>query len=1520
MSQVRHTTHGSIALVAARLQAIGLTPNYKFGTQVIPSESGQRYYLENHHSLLDAVGEWFLSANGTLTYWPSAAELVLLHDQKFEAVLPLVDELLVINGSSAISFQGLALLHSDWSVGATQISDGQSAVWQRNAAVHITFSREIFIRQCSLRYHGAAAVWTDRGSHDIAITGCDISELGSGGVRIGYSTYTLTEPSYAGKYASSCQGYIPAGLPGGPAYGLAVSNVNVSENIISNGGWTFASGTGITLEYAANATITHNEVAFFSYTGISLGFSWTMDSQPMCGGHRVSFNHIHDLGTPRREMGDALAGIYTLGDNGDTFVENNLISDVKAFNIGGYGICADSGSSRVHFKKNVILRTTESSIQMQGFNMTYENNILYKGYFDSWACPLVPNGGQKVPFCPWTQGSIDCASRTSDCGGKAFLPQLNGGKSCPTQIRFTRNLVLQYDNLTGFLMSGNFNQSAKYSWNLAFDHNLWYSEAQDLRTAAVFGGAKGDGFPGGGSTWLEWQRKGQDRDSVIGAPQFIDSDWEHTLNLRLAVTSPAKGVGFQEIDVSTVGPSLCCGPLAVPPLPPPLIGPQAPAPPAPPPAPPSPPPPSPTPPPPTPPAPAPPHDVTFHAPVLVGRSLGSIGAGAVVGAGDNFIALDASGQHLYARMTCASDQPMPGYEARICFKYSADSGASWRQVWTTKFYLNGTWNYSTYQPSIWGNGPFGMARTQTPGVLHTTADMNLRTEGCDADTVEYCAAHEANTTAIACNQSVSPMSMLIGFNASGQLYTQDTCKRVQYFFPPGVLNTTGRGWDNGFTPLNDAIELGDGSLLQTYALILAGTPEHGPSPSYPDGPPKTPMSLVSFRSVDSGYTWFFRSFIVKHSDLPWSYYGPNEHSASLLADGNTVIVVMRPDSDSPCPGAPAYTFYYQTYSTDRALSWSVPRPIPGAGCVRPKLLLLPGGPLLLTGGRLCPHLDPGQSTTPCLPTASGSSGIYLWVNRDGQADLAGARNGSEWERLCVTAEHNALWQGDAALKFSQSSKSQSYNSLVPLGNRSAGLFYTKGWGAAPLANFMMRIDFPPPGTPACEAALSAACPRPMPAAGSARCGVCTGAHQHTLRLAGCSAGDVQRWCSGGQVQIPPLKSDYNYLAPRPRDGSVQHAAADPPAPRALFSVDVFTGGVPGYWQGRSIAMPCYRIPSVVHVTGTQTLVAFAEARPDSSECHRTARQRWDSRGAPAYAGYMIAMARSTSGGRTWSNTSFITQQSLDCGHQPTAVYDSVRKQIVLQLRCGGKGSSADTAAGVAHPYQMTSTSAGLTWSPRTPLWQQLPPTFQQVFPGPGIGLQLRSGAKAGRLLFCGWDQQLHSKTREEENERDAVWYSDDGGIKYQMANASASADFRGMDECQMVELQDGRILIVLRHDNQFAPCRGGPTSPPPPPGVRRLARCKAVAYSSDQGRSFGPVSYMAQLESGSDESSVLSLGDTLYYSGAADHSNTGAAGTYGRKNFTVRASTDSGRTWPRSVQLCGLPVNGTCDAATSLAA
>ena len=89
-----------------------------------------------------------------------------------------------------------------------------------------------------------------------------------------------------------------------------------------------------------------------------------MWSQPLCGQHTVSYNHLHDLGTPRRELGDALSCIYTLGDNDGMEVENNLCHDVKAFNQGGFGLCSDHGSSRINFRKNVVMRTTGATLQV----------------------------------------------------------------------------------------------------------------------------------------------------------------------------------------------------------------------------------------------------------------------------------------------------------------------------------------------------------------------------------------------------------------------------------------------------------------------------------------------------------------------------------------------------------------------------------------------------------------------------------------------------------------------------------------------------------------------------------------------------------------------------------------------------------------------------------------------------------------------------------------------------------------------------------------------------------------------------------------------------------------------------------------------------------------------------------------------------------------------------------------------------------------------------------------------------
>ena len=160
---------------------------------------------------------------------------------------------------------------------------------------------------------------------------------------------------------------------------------------------------------------------------------------------------------------------------------------------------------------------------------------------------------------------------------------------------------------------------------------------------------------------------------------------------------------------------------------------------------------------------------------------------------------------------------------------------------------------------------------------------------------------------------------------------------------------------------------------------------------------------------------------------------------------------VRMDSDGPCSGG-LYTNYHSVFSSDSGLSWGVPSPIAGAGCARPRLHKLAGGPLLMSGGRLC---------------TENTTDLFLWVSWDGMGD--------EFERHEITHWHNELWKGDPSYKFdigvnsSKQFETIAYTSMVPAGPGSIYIVYNKyfnstvdgkpHWPPMPSASFMMRVTF-----------------------------------------------------------------------------------------------------------------------------------------------------------------------------------------------------------------------------------------------------------------------------------------------------------------------------------------------------------------------------------------------------------------------------------------------------------------------------
>ena len=405
------------------------------------------------------------------------------------------------------------------------------------------------------------------------------------------------------------------------------------------------------------------------------------------------------------------------------------------------------------------------------------------------------------------------------------------------------------------------------------------------------------------------------------------------------------------------------------------------------------------------------------------------------------------------------------------FTLSVDSGKTWQHS-TLEF--PGTHSrVQNFTTIVQG----GFVRAVSPttasggGKGHTLGALPVWCNTCATPSPGLCDARAAAACPdLACNQTHSPLAINVSTSALLGLSVAVDCRQVGIRGLPRPLRPE-FGLASGFTGPSGPVRLADGSLIMTWPIKFADSPEHRPPRPPPGQPPAkhrlrttVPMSIVAVRSVDGGYLWDYVGTVASAEQLPWSWYGPNEHDIAVLGDGKTMLVVFRPDSDGFCPGAPAYRFFYQSYSSDGGLTWTSPRPISGVGCVRPRLLRLASGPLLLTGGRLCPNLVGNGTRFPaqsCAPTAGGAKGgNFVWINTDGMADAHDGRNGTEWEAHCVSDHHNNRWEGPPNWRFTNNTATQSYNSLQMLGPSSAAVFYEHGWGASlPSRQFMMRLDF-----------------------------------------------------------------------------------------------------------------------------------------------------------------------------------------------------------------------------------------------------------------------------------------------------------------------------------------------------------------------------------------------------------------------------------------------------------------------------
>jgi sialidase-1 len=288
----------------------------------------------------------------------------------------------------------------------------------------------------------------------------------------------------------------------------------------------------------------------------------------------------------------------------------------------------------------------------------------------------------------------------------------------------------------------------------------------------------------------------------------------------------------------------------------------------------------------------------------------------------------------------------------------------------------------------------------------------------------------------------------------------------------------------------------------------------------------------------------------------------------------------------------------------------------------------------------------------------------------------------------------------------------------------------------------------------------------------------------------------------------------------------------------------------------------YRIPGLV-VTDRGTLLAYCEARKTS---------------ASDWGAIDLVYRRSTDGGKTWSESKKVVDIGGGFEKNPVAVNLKLGK--FPDITVNNPVMIADR--GVVHflycveymrCFYTRSEDDGRSFAPPveiTPAFEAFRPAYdwKVIATGPGHGIRL---SKTGRLVVPVWLSTGEGGSGHRPSAV-ATIYSDDGGKTWAAGDIVVKhPDLANPSETAAVELPDGKVMLNIRHES--------------------TPHQRAVSVGPDGATKWSKPAFDPALPEPVCMGSLARWGDRILF--ANPHNPDGRE----RKNLSVHASDDAGKTW-----------------------